>query len=81
MERIKEIIDNAKNNGVMDKDIEALITSYNNYIEDMGELNESLFGYMSAFVLNNEIDKMMYKDEIENMLGINSHDEILNIIV
>lgn len=81
MERIREIISNAKNMDIMDRDINALIISYNNYMDDTGELNESLFGYMRSYILGNEVDKIIYKDEIENILGISNHEEIISIIV
>ena len=64
-----------------DTNSEAYIRILEKYNNDPNELNELLLLYMQSVINGPNIETVMFLDEIENMLGIKKHNEILNIIM
>lgn len=62
------------------KDVDAFVKAGINYRDNVNELNEAIFMYMESCMLGNEIDKEIYLDEIENLIGVREHEKIIKII-
>jgi hypothetical protein len=60
---------------------EAYTTILEKYNKNPNELNELLCLYMRSVINGFDTHMIMYLDEIENMLGINKHEEILKVIM
>lgn len=81
MNNLEKIIQNISIGMKYDKkDVDAFVKASLNYRDNVNELNEVIFMYMEAFMLVNEIDKQIYLDEIENLIGVREHEKILKII-
>ena len=48
--------------------------------EEPDELIDSLYHYMKAY-MNNSFDRILFQDEIENLIGIRNHIDIINYII
>lgn len=48
---------------------------------DYNELYESLYYYMLTYIDDCLIDNYMFRDEIENLIGIRSHEDIIDYIL
>jgi hypothetical protein len=51
------------------------------YDTNYDELVDSLFNYTKAIITGIPMDVCMFRDEIENLIGIREHDEIINYIL
>ena len=49
-------------------------------MKNPNELNEVLYKYMEAYV-NNDDSLILYLDEIENLINIRNHEEIIELIL
>ena len=49
-------------------------------MKNPNELNEVLYKYMKAYVTNND-SLILYLDEIENLINIRNHEEIIELIL
>lgn len=63
------------------KDILAYKLIYKKYMNDYDELSDSMFHYMDAYLNNIGLDTQLFKDEIENLLGIREHKDIIEYII
>lgn len=63
------------------KDILAYKLSYRKYMKYYDELSDSMFHYMDAYLNNRGLDTEIFKDEIENLLGIREHKDIIEYII
>lgn len=64
-----------------ERDIQAFTKVKLEYTESYDELTESMFQYMNSYMNGSKMESLMFLDEIENILGINSHEEIINFIL
>lgn len=69
------------NKKIKSKDAIAFTLVYKQYKNDYNELADSMFQYMNAHVNNILFDKELFRDEIENLIGIRKHKEIINYII
>ena len=58
------------------KDLLAFRRSNDIMMKNPNELNEVLYKYMEAYV-NNDDSIILYLDEIENLINIRNHEEII----
>lgn len=63
------------------KDMLAHKLSYRKYMNDYDELSDSMFHYMNAYINNTTLDTELFRDEIENLLGIREHKDIIEFII
>jgi hypothetical protein len=63
------------------KELEAFRKIALKYKNDYNELYDSLYQYMKTYYKDDFISNYDYKDEIENLLGIREHDDIVNYII
>lgn len=68
-------------NTVNERDIQAFTKVRLEYTESYDELTESMFQYMNSYINGSKMESLMFLDEIENILGINNHEEIINFIL
>lgn len=66
-------------NNEIDSEVYTIILE--KYNKRQNELNELLWLYMRSVINGLDTQRIMYLDEIENMLGINKHEEILKVIM
>ena len=66
-------------NNEIDSEVYKIISE--KYNKKHNELNELLWLYMRSVINGLDTHRIMYLDEIENMLGINKHEEILKVIM
>lgn len=45
------------------------------------ELVDALYYYMLTYLENNMMENCMYKDEIENLIGLRDHEKIFDYII
>jgi hypothetical protein len=69
------------NKKIKSKDAIAFTLAYKKYKNDYNELADSMFQYMNSHVNNILFDKELFRDEIENLIGIRKHKEIINYII
>lgn len=62
------------------KDLLAFRRSNDIMMKNPNELNEVLYKYMKAYVINND-SLILYLDEIENLINIRNHEEIIELIL
>ena len=62
------------------KDLLAFRRSNDIMMKNPNELNEVLYKYMKAYVTNND-SLILYLDEIENLINIRNHEEIIELIL
>ena len=62
------------------KDLLAFRCSNDIMMKNPNELNEVLYKYMEAYV-NNDDSLILYLDEIENLINIRNHEEIIELIL
>ena len=62
------------------KELEAFRKITLKYQNNYNELYDSLYHYMKSYYNDNFISSYDYIDEIENLIGIREHDEIINYI-
>lgn len=62
------------------KDLLAFRRSNDIMMKNPNELNEVLYKYMEAYVSNND-SLILYLDEIENLINIRNHEEIIELIL
>ena len=62
------------------KDLLAFRRSNDIMMKKPNELNEVLYKYMEAYV-NNDDSLILYLDEIENLINIRNHEEIIELIL
>jgi len=62
------------------KDLLAFRRSNDIMMKNPNELNEVLYKYMEAYV-NNDDSLILYLDEIENLINIRNHEEIIELIL
>lgn len=52
------------------------------YTNNYNELNDSLYHYLKYYLIDeNYSDICMFQDEIENLIGIRNHEDIINYIL
>lgn len=64
-----------------ERDIQAFAKIRLKYTEEYDELTESMFQYMNSYINGNKIEAIMFLDEIENITGINKHDDVVDFIL
>lgn len=57
---------------------ELITKKYNN---EYDELCDSLYNYMKSYIEGYIFDIGLFKDEIENLIGIRKHEEIIQYII
>ena len=62
------------------KDLLAFRRSNDIMMKNPNELNEVLYKYMEAYI-NNDDSLILYLDEIENLINIRNHEEIIELIL
>ena len=62
------------------KDLLAFRRSNDIMMKNPNELNEVLYKYMEAYV-NNDDSLILYLDEIENLINIRNHEDIIELIL
>ena len=62
------------------KDLLAFRRSNDIMMKNPNELNEVLYKYMEAYV-NNDDSLILYLDEIENLINIRNHEEIIELVL
>lgn len=62
------------------KDLLAFRRSNDIMMKNPNELNEVMYKYMEAYV-NNDDSLILYLDEIENLINIRNHEEIIELIL
>lgn len=62
------------------KDLLAFRRSNDIMMKNPNELNEVLYKYMEAYISNND-SLILYLDEIENLINIRNHEEIIELIL
>ena len=62
------------------KDLLVFRRSIDILMKNPNELNEVLYKYMKAYVTNND-SLILYLDEIENLINIRNHEEIIELIL
>lgn len=62
------------------KELLAFRRSNDIMMKNPNELNEVLYKYMEAYV-NNDDSLILYLDEIENLINIRNHEEIIELIL
>lgn len=62
------------------KDLLAFRRSNDIMMKNHNELNEVMYKYMEAYV-NNDDSLILYLDEIENLINIRNHEEIIELIL
>lgn len=73
---------NTNNKSFTEKDLQALSVVRQEYTEnEYDELTESLYSYMTSYMNGSNLETTMLLDEIENIIGINTHDEIIRFIL
>ena len=51
------------------------------YGMEYNELYDVLFNYMLTYLNGPDIDNYLFKDEVENLIGIRNHDDIVDYIL
>ena len=49
--------------------------------KDFDELYDTLYNYMETYIQGNNFDVCLFRDEIENYLGIRDHEDIIKYIL
>lgn len=71
---------NTSNNST--RDMQAYMQVKLEYTEnEYDELTDSLYSYMTAYINGNNLETMMLLDEIENIIGLNTHEDVINFIL
>ena len=66
---------------IKSKEAIAFVLVYKKYNNDYNELVDSMFQYMNAHLNNILFDKELFRDEIENLIGIRKHKDIIKYIM
>lgn len=78
---LEKVIKNLSNvTGYNREDIDAFTKACENYMDDLNELNETIYMYMRSYITGNLVERELYLDEIENITNIREHEDILKII-
>lgn len=51
------------------------------YTKNYDEITDSLYMYMKAYINGSKMEATMFMDEVENLIGLNNHEEIINYIL
>lgn len=51
------------------------------YDNEYDELYDSLYNYMKSYIEGYVFDTGLFRDEIENLIGIRKHEDIINYII
>lgn len=71
---------NTSNNST--RDMQAYMQVRLEYTEnEYDELTDSLYSYMTAYINGNNLETIMLLDEIENIIGLNTHEDVINFIL
>ena len=71
---------NTNNNST--RDMQAYMQVRLEYTEnEYDELTDSLYTYMTAYINGNSLETTMLLDEIENIIGLNTHEDVINFIL
>lgn len=60
---------------------QAYLQAKEEYMTTYDELSESMFRYMELYINGNMFEAQMLMDEIENIIGISNHNELLDYIM
>lgn len=64
------------------RDMQAYMQVRLEYTEnEYDELTDSLYSYMTAYINGNNLETTMLLDEIENIIGLNTHEDVINFIL
>lgn len=64
------------------RDMQAYMQVRLEYTEnEYDELTDSLYLYMTAYINGNNLETTMLLDEIENIIGLNTHEDVINFIL
>lgn len=64
------------------RDIQAYMQVKLEYTEnEYDELTDSLYSYMTAYMNGNNLETIMILDEIENIIGVSTHEDVINFIL
>lgn len=71
---------NTNNNST--RDMQAYMQVRLEYTEnEYDELTDSLYSYMTAYINGNNLETTMLLDEIENIIGLSTHEDVINFIL
>lgn len=71
---------NTSNNNT--RDMQAYMQVRLEYTEnEYDELTDSLYSYMTAYINGNNLETTMLLDEIENIIGLSTHEDVINFIL
>lgn len=71
---------NTSNNST--RDMQAYMQVRLEYTEnEYDELTDSLYLYMTAYINGNNLETTMLLDEIENIIGLSTHEDVINFIL
>lgn len=62
------------------KELEAFRKITLKYENNYNEIYDALYHYMKTYCNDNLMESYMFKDEIEDLIGIREHDDIINYI-
>lgn len=68
-------------NNLNEKETLALTKVRLEYTENYNGLVDSIYNYMESYINGDNLCSTMYMDEIENMIGINTHEELIIYIL
>lgn len=64
------------------RDMQAYMQVRLEYTEnEYDELTDSLYSYMTAYINGNNLETTMLLDEIENIIGLSTHEDVINFIL
>jgi len=63
------------------KELEAYRVISIKYSMDKNELYDVLYHYMKTYCNEHKMENYLFKDEVENLIGIRDHKEIIQYII
>ena len=68
-------------NKISTREQQAYLQAKEEYMMTYDELSESVFRYMELYIKGNRFEAQMIMDEIENIIGISDHNDLINYIM
>ena len=63
------------------REIEAFNYVKDKFENEYDELYDALYYYMLTYLEDKKMDNYLFKDEIENLIGIRKHEDIIEYIL
>lgn len=63
------------------REIEAFNYVKDKFENEYDELYDALYYYMLTYLEDKKMDNYLFKDEIENLIGIRAHEDIIEYIL